>query len=312
MIAVLEVTLPVFGLVLCGWIATARRMLPEQTVDGLNAFVYWFALPAMLFRIAGLRPINEMFEPRFALGFILAGLSGFVLTLVLARRGLLGGRAHSMAQSAALALNAAHGNIGYLGIALIGQIGESMLPTVALAIICDNFVLIALTVLILESQRERTSGGSVAVTALRGIVVSPLLGSILAGVLVSLTGQTLPAVVDSFTRLLAGAAGPCALFAIGASLGNRRLVLDREIASLIGIKLLWVPIVAAGVFLVVGADPRTTAVGIVCAALPAASNGFIIAQRYSMKTESIGASILGGTAISVITISLIIWASGLR
>ena len=182
----------------------------------------------------------------------------------------------------------------------------------ALAIICDNFVLIALTVLILESQRERTSGGSVAVTALRGIVVSPLLGSILAGVLVSLTGQTLPAVVDSFTRLLAGAAGPCALFAIGASLGNRRLVLDREIASLIGIKLLWVPIVAAGVFLVVGADPRTTAVGIVCAALPAASNGFIIAQRYGMKTESIGASILGGTAISVITISLVIWASGLR
>ena len=312
MLDVLAVTLPVFALVLCGFVAAGRGMLPVGAVDGLNAFVYWFALPAMLFRVAGLRPIDQLFDPGLALGIAAAGLCCFGLTYQLARRGAMTGGRQSSQAAASLGLASSHGNVGYLGIALLSQLGERFLPMVTLAIIVDNFVLIALALLILES-RTGSSPAHRTARALRSVVFSPLLGSIIAGIAWSLTGLALPQVADTFTRMLAGAAGPCALFAIGAALGGRRLAIDRDSGMLIGIKLLLAPAVAATVLYgLLSVDPIVAAAGVVCAALPAASNGFIIAQRYGMPTAAISAALIGGTAVAVLTVSFAIWITGLR
>ena len=314
MLDVLNVTAPVFALVLCGYVAAARSMLPAGAIDGINAFVYWFALPAMLFRVAGLRPIAELFEPRLAAGIAAAGLVSFGLAYWIARRGVLIGRARPLSESSSFALGASHGNVGYLGLALLGQIGEHLLPTVTVAIITDNIVLIAVTIAILEMQRGRQTSVLASMgTAARSVLISPLLGSILAGLIFSTAGFTLPQAVDTFTRMLAGAAGPCALFAIGAALGDKPFRFDREIGVLVAIKLIVTPVVAALMMLVIlPLDPVVAAAGIVCAALPAATNTFIIAQRYGQPTAAISAAILGGTMIAVITVSTIIWAIGLR
>jgi predicted permease len=313
MLDVLNVTAPVFALVLCGYVAAARSMLPAGAIDGINAFVYWFALPAMLFRVAGLRPIGDLFEPRLAAGIAVAGLVSFALAYRLARRSrFLGGR--TVSEAASFALGAAHGNVGYLGIALLGQLGEHLLPIVTVAIITDNIVLIALTIAILEMQRNQRGGmlGSIG-TASRSVLVSPLLGSILLGLAFSAATLKLPQSVDTFTRMLSGAAGPCALFAIGAALGNKPLRFNREIGVLVGVKLIVTPLVAAIMMVaVLPLEPTIAAAGVVCAALPAASNTFIIAQRYGLPTASVSAAILGGTLFAVVTVSSIIWVTGLR
>ena len=58
MLTVLEVTLPVFALVLCGWVAARRGLLQDSGVEGINIFVFWFALPAMLFRAVAAHPVS--------------------------------------------------------------------------------------------------------------------------------------------------------------------------------------------------------------------------------------------------------------
>jgi predicted permease len=50
MLAVLATTFPFFALVLCGWLAAERRLLPDSAIPGLNGFVLFFALPCLLFR----------------------------------------------------------------------------------------------------------------------------------------------------------------------------------------------------------------------------------------------------------------------
>ena len=115
MLAVLEVTLPVFALVLCGYLAAARQMLPDKAVEGINAFVFRFALPAMLFRVVALRPIGELIDWRFAGGYVAAGLAVYLLVYQSARRGRLGAPPADGAHAAALSLHVTHGNIGYLG-----------------------------------------------------------------------------------------------------------------------------------------------------------------------------------------------------
>lgn len=45
----LNVSLPFFGLIFIGYAAGWTRIITAQAYLGLNAFVIWFALPAMLF-----------------------------------------------------------------------------------------------------------------------------------------------------------------------------------------------------------------------------------------------------------------------
>lgn len=313
MFSVLEVTLPVFALVFCGYVAAARRMLPDKAVEGINAFVFWFALPAMLFRVVAQRPISDLIDARFTVGYLAASFVLFGLTAWLARSGRLNGQPQSAGQSAALSLNAAHGNVGYLGLPLVGEISAQALPTVALIIICDIFVVISLTIAILEWHTRRDTGGSISLKVAAGLMRSPLVISIAAGLLFSMLAIPMPSVFDNFTRLLAAAAGPCALFAIGAALGGRTLELNREIGSLMALKLVVYPLLMAlSLLLIFRPDPYAAAVAVVCAALPSASNGFIVAQRYGMSTHAISASIVGGTAIAVVTVSFAIWSVGLR
>ena len=63
MIPILAVTVPFFALVLCGYLAARRHVLPESAIPGLNAFVLYFALPCLLFRLGSRTPIIELLNP---------------------------------------------------------------------------------------------------------------------------------------------------------------------------------------------------------------------------------------------------------
>ena len=66
MLRVLEVTLPVFALVFCGFFGQRWQLLPARAVQGINAFVFFFALPAMLFRVVATQKPASFSDGRFA------------------------------------------------------------------------------------------------------------------------------------------------------------------------------------------------------------------------------------------------------
>ena len=327
MLRVLEVTLPVFALVFCGFFGQRWQLLPARAVQGINAFVFFFALPAMLFRIVATQPPTSLSDGRFALGYALATVAVFLFTRTAAlppRTGWHddnpGARAAAGSQATAFGLNAAHGNIGYLGIPLVLELGRDYLPTLILAMICDIFLVITLGIALLELDRRRgrpagRGGRSVPVvkTVAFGLARSPLVVAIAIGLLWALSARPLPGVLDNFSRILGGAAGPCALFAIGASLGDRRIVVDRTVTSLMLIKLVVHPALAALLLYgVLGVGHHAAAIGVLAASLPAASNTFIIAERYRVDARDISAAILVGTFVSLVSVSFVIWLLGLR
>ena len=327
MLRVLEVTLPVFALVFCGYFGQRSHLLPARAVQGINAFVFFFALPAMLFRVVATQPPSSFNDWRFAIGYAVATVGVFLFTRSAAmppRKGWRdddpGARAAAGSQATAFGLNTAHGNIGYLGIPLVLELGRDYLPTLILAMICDIFLVITLAIALLELDRRRgrpavrgERGVSVAKTVALGLLRSPLVVAIAVGLLWALWAQPMPGVIDNFTRILGGAAGPCALFAIGASLGDRRIVVDRTVTGLMLIKLLAHPALAALLlFGVLDVSHQAAAIGVLAASLPSASNTFIIAERYRVDARDISAAILVGTFVSLFSVSLVIWALGLR
>jgi predicted permease len=205
-----------------------------------------------------------------------------------------------------------------------------------MTVILDVFVIITMTIILLEFSRQpsgesrtgptnnehehehdhdqdQASGLQRVAEAVRstglGLLRSPLVLSIGLGLAWSATEWKLPIVVDNFVRLLGSVAGPSALFAIGASLGGKAVARDPAVPVMSILKIFVHPALAAVTMLwlfPVGA--YAASIGVIAAALPAASNGFIIAQRYGLEVRSISSSIVIGTVISLVTVSFAIWA----
>lgn len=326
--AVLEITLPIFALVLCGYAGRRLGSISELSVDAINQFVFMFALPAMLFRVAATNPLANLLDPNFAAAWLCAALPIYAIAYGAGRRWLGGDRA----QSAGWGLNAAHGNVGYMGLPLASEIGGAKaLAPILMTVILDVFVIITMTIILLEFARQpsaesrsgptnndhdhdhdQASGLQRAAEAVRstglGLLRSPLVLSIGLGLAWSATEWQLPMVVDNFVRLLGSVAGPSALFAIGASLGGKAVARDPAVPVMSILKIFVHPALAAVTMLwlfPVGA--YAASIGVIAAALPAASNGFIIAQRYGLEVGSISSSIVIGTIISLVTVSFAVW-----
>jgi len=312
MITVFEVTLPVFALVLCGWIAAHRRMLSPEAASGINAFVFLFAMPAMLFRAVSAHPIGHGADHRFVAAYLVASLVMLFGSRFLARTIA----PDSPTQRIGLAFSATHGNLGYLGLPLIAQLGDtSRMPALVLALLVDILVVIVLSIVMFEFSRSASPDPGLRALRLRGAMMgllkTPLILSIVAGLMVSMTGWTLPGPAQTFVGLLAAAAGPSALFAIGASLGERRVSIDRGVPSLVALKLIAHPALVALAMWALQVDPKFAAVGVLAASLPTASNAFILSQRYGANTRPISAAIAIGTALAALSVSLVIWMYGL-
>ena len=237
---VLAVTLPFFALVGMGYAAARLRLLPLDSIAGLNVFVLFFALPCMLFQFGAQTPIAQLFNP-VVLGLWL----GVALIMVgiacwLARKAGLGWR-----DAAFGALVATFPNTGFMGVPLIlGLLGPAAAgPTIA-AIMMDMVVTSSLCVALAhvgqgaaraaagDSSLARAGaasgdagpgGGLRAVRqALIGVAKNPMPWSVLAGALASALHWVPPQPVATTVGLLAAAATPVALFSIGAVLWRSR------------------------------------------------------------------------------------------
>jgi predicted permease len=214
---ILAVTVPFFALVLMGYAAAHWRVLPEAAIAGLNAFVLYFALPAMLFRFGMNTPIGQLLNPAVLGVSLLAslGIVAFTLAMTLSPRVPLKDAAFG-------ALVAAFPNTGFMGVPLLtALLGASAVGPVICAMLTDLFVTTSLCIAIAQAH-EAAGQGIGARAALRktllGTLSNPLPWAIVVGAACSVLGWKLGGPVAVIVNMLADAASPVALFAIGAVL----------------------------------------------------------------------------------------------
>ena len=206
------------------------------------------------------------------------------------------------------ALNASFSNTGYLGIPLVTVAygPEAALPA-AMATVATNVMLFAtgLTLLELFDRRHSTHGKGIAL-ALLGTARSPLIWPIALAIALVAAKVTLPVPVMRFADLLAAAAGPGALFALGLFVSRQSMRAGMAAAwPGVALKLVLHPLIAAGVFyglLVV--DPLWAKVAVVGASLPLGATAFVLAQRYKLLEVETSCSAVLSTALSVFTVSV--------
>lgn len=243
--AIFATTLPFFGLVLTGWLAARLRWLPLDAVPGLNAFVLWFGLPAMLFRLGPQLPLAELLHPAVLGVYTLTACVVVAFTLA-----LMLGEGLRLKDASFDAFAAAYPNNGFMGLPLIvALLGPAAAATVMGTLMVDVFVTSTLCIALANSDTARDTEPAVdtlgamptlpqaaAVAALadqrlaarigralRAVLANPLPWAILAGAAARAADTTLPAPLARFVGMLADAASPVALFTIGAVLRRAQL-----------------------------------------------------------------------------------------
>ncbi|MFC3231148.1 AEC family transporter [Marinibaculum pumilum] len=301
----LNIVLPFFGLIFAGYGFGHTPLLKPEAVRGLVEFVFWFALPAMLFMKIAEAPFREAFDWRFLASYSGAGIIvygiGFLVALRLFRLAL--------DQSAVFAMGSAFGNVGFMGLPMVAlAFGDEALLAAVLAVTADQMIFIPLTSGLIQAGRgDRAALGRTFLNVGRGIVRNPLVIATFCGLAFGLSGLALPVPVSTFGNLLADAAAPCALFALGATLAGRKLGEGKpEVATVSTLKLLVHPAITLGIALLLGLPPFLMGIAVMQAAMPIAANVFIMAQGYEVYVRRSSSAILISTFAAVITLSAVI------
>lgn len=290
---------------LCGWIAGRSKLVGAESSDALNQFVYYFALPAMLFAAVARGSIAQIFNLPFLAGVIVATLACAVIGFALSAWMTNDGRQ----EHALRALNSSFSNTGYLGIPLVTVAygPEAALPA-AMATVATNVMLFATGLTLLELfDRQHESHGKGVAMALLSTARSPLIWPIALAILLVAGGIALPAPFMRFTDLLAAAAGPGALFALGLFVSRQSVRAGMKAAwPSVALKLLLHPLIAAAVFYaLLSVDPLWAKVAVVGASLPLGATAFVLAQRYKLLEVETSCSAVLSTVLSVLSVSAV-------
>jgi len=306
MSAILNIIAPVFALILVGY-AVART--PKWTPDAtryFNNFVFYVALPTLLFGKLASGEAFDGVEPLIVAAYFGGGLISMILLMAFSRLVFdLSGEERVL-----MGMSAGFSNTVLLGLPLIVlTFGDASLGPITTMIAFNTLILLPTTIILVEiarGRRDQQSIAKIALAPLASMIRNPILIAIVAGAAWSFTGLALP--LERFIDLLSGAAGPCALFVLGASLAEYKLAgQPAETASMTIAKLIVHPVLVwllcTEVFVL---DTLTTNVATMMAAVPVGATVFTVAQQYRVFVGPVTSSILISTAISAGTLAVVI------
>jgi malonate transporter and related proteins len=280
--AVINAALPIFALILTGWVCARRRILGPAATDSLNDFVVFLALPVQLFQGMAQITWEQIDHPGFLAAFGGAMLVTYVLSFALDRRG------SRLCDRSIEGLDAAYPNTGFMGIPLcLVVFGAASLPVAVIATLLTACVMFAGSIVLIEMdlQGDRRLGRTVLKVG-RSLARNPLIIGPVAGLAVAATGFGLPGPVLRFTTLLGAAASPCALVAM-------KLLLQPALTALLAFRVFDMP-------------PLWAEGAVLLSAMPIGTGPFMLAKIYDREAGVTSRAILISTVLSVVTVSLLV------
>lgn len=236
----LNSTLPLFFVMVLGYVLYQKKFLSDGFVAGANKFVFYVALPAQLFRDLGSTDVRATFDGAYVL-FCFAVTLGSILTLwalaklCLKNKSLVGEFVQVCYRSSA----------AILGSAFLQSIyGDASMSSLMILGSVPLYNVMAVVILTLESPDAAQTGSMAAKLkkSIRGIVTNPILLGIAAGFAWSLLGLPLPAMLNKTLSNVAGLTSPLALLVIGAGFkGRKALGYLRPTAAATVVKLMLLP-----------------------------------------------------------------------
>jgi malonate transporter and related proteins len=299
----LGIVLPIFIIIAAGAAISAAGILTERVTDALSEFVFVIAIPILLFRTLATAKLPEV-QPFFywIAYFGALGITWLVASAAMQRVAGIHGQELTIAGFCAI-----QSNTVFLGIPLVLRAfgDDAVVPMFLLIAVHLPITMTIATVFV-----EKTNGdGGMWRNMAKKLMGNPILIGIFAGVAWRLTGLPLPDMLGSATKMMADAAAPTALFAMGMTLKRYGLSAPLPLVGLVtGLKLLLLPLFVYLLAFHVLPMPRIwAAVAVLFAACPCGVNAYLLAQRYKTGVALTSSAIALSTMLGVVTTTFWVW-----
>jgi malonate transporter len=292
-LVVFQAILPIFGLIMLGYLLGWRHWLAGEAAAGLANITFKLFMPAVLFTGIARAQLSEGMSPMLLLAYFGPVLAIFVLVGLVAHR-LLG-------RASPLGLTAAYSNNVLVGIPLVTTLlGQASLVYVFAILVFHSLILFSLQ----SFYGAFGSAQKVSGTALLKNLANPLIVGLLLGALLNVSGLGLPQPVWRMADWLAQAALPCALIVLGISLSRYRLRPSTTVLGLALVKLGLFPLLVWYVGgLLPGLSHEARSVLVLLAACPSGVNvlAFVINQE---DTRVVSSTVFLSTLLAAISLPL--------
>ncbi len=259
--------LPDFTLIVLGWLICHHTPLARPVWDSVERLVYFVLFPALLFHSIVRHPLSLASAlPLVGTGLAVTG-AGIAAAYALKLWPGVDARLHASGAQTAFRFNS------YVALALAERLAGA--PGVAwTALLVSVCVPLCNVAAVWPLARHGGHG------YLREIARNPLIIATASGLLCSLAGLRLPALVDITLSRVGAAALPLGLMAVGAGLQLGALKeAPRLAAALLSIRHALMPALAVAAVLLLALPTGQQAVLVAFAALPTASSAYVLAVR---------------------------------
>jgi len=298
----LQIAVPLFVLVLIGYLLVRIGRWPKSMSDAMTKFVFTVAVPALLFRLlsglASLPPVDAR--------VLIAYFGGCLVLFVIGR--IVGAwlfRLDGVGQSV-FALGGIFSNNVLLGVPLAKTLlGDAAMPTISLIIVFNTLTLWMLVTVSVEWARNGDLSLRGFTKTIRSLLTNPVIASILAGAAFGLTGLTLPAMIDKPLSLMADSATPLALVVLGMGLAEYGVRSGwRAGTAITFLKLIGQPLVIWIIAWLIGLPPLETQAAVLLASLSVGVNVYLMAREFDAMQSAVASSMVLSTVLAVLTTPL--------
>ena len=293
---------PVFALIMMGAVAKNRKLLDLPAIKGMSDFVFYAAMPSLLFLSIGSAPPLRLADlaASFLAGALLLAIAALLGRWLLRQR---------LAGASVFALNCVFGNTVMLGIPIVdAAYGREGVANLLAVIAFHSAFLLPLATILIEADTG-TGRGPLGVlrAALPGMLRNPVIVTMVLALSWRLTGLVIPGAIQRFLGLLGSAGPPLALFCLGASLPKPAGWSDLKEVLLGGVlKLLVMPLLVGALAYAAGVTGLAFKVVIIASAMPTGANAFMLARRFETMAEASASLVVASTAVSIVTLSFLL------
>ena len=289
-----------FGYVLARWNDSIRK-----SGKGLVKFVFWVALPSMLFTKVVDTSLPSEVPWHFLSAFYIPSIAIFFFGAFIAKRVF----SWKHEELGIAGVTCCYGNLALLGLPIIlNSFGPVFLTPALILIASQSTILFGLTIFWLEKEPDETRFRNILNLFVRKVLGNPIVLSLILGFLVNIFEISVPSILRSSLDLFSIAAPGCSLFALGVCLAGYRLTLNNTtVLGFVVMRNFFHPLLVLGLCTFLDVSNHWKAVAVLFAAMPTGINAFIFAEQYELRQEAVSMTIILSTIVSMFTLTALVY-----
>ncbi|MFP7495125.1 AEC family transporter [Terribacillus saccharophilus] len=311
------ILIPIFFVILLGFIAGNRGIFNKETSKGINTLVTKIALPAHLFVGVTTTSRETIFDKASFLGALVIGVIGFFVVVLLVTKWT---SKYNFVQSTMFSLNSTQPTFAFMGIPVMGSLfgAETVAIPIALMGIIVNALLDPLaTILGTVGERNKGSNSDEKQESLFKVTIKSILHGlseplacvpIVGLLLVLIFNFHLPELGEKSLDQIGNVVSGVALFAVGVTIGINKIKLSFSAFSIAILKAIVQPLAMILIALALGLGHNDFVMAVLLVSFPGSAVASMIAIRFkSLETEVASAFVISAI-LSIITLPFLITA----